>query len=89
MGISMDDLQIIAIMDDPDALKQCIILGLGISILSHAAVEADAAQEKLLVFPLGDSAFLRKLYIVYSPDRYMPDKIRHFLHFIKNYYNLS
>ena len=89
MGISMDDLHIIAIMNDPDALKQCIFLGLGISILSRAAVEADAAQEKLLVFPLGDSAFLRRLYVVYSPDRYMPEKTRNLLHFIKKYYDIS
>ena len=54
-----------------------------------ASWTGEAAQEKLLVFPLGDSAFLRRLYVVYSPDRYMPEKTRNFLHFIKKYYDIS
>ena len=61
-------------MDDAAALKQCIMLGMGISILSKATVQADARQGKLLLFPLGEAAFLRKLYLVYSPVKYMAEE---------------
>ena len=50
-------LNVIAVMDDAAALKQCIMLGMGISILSKATVQADARQGKLLLFPLGEAAF--------------------------------
>lgn len=80
-GLSLDDLNVIAVMDDAAALKQCIMLGMGISILSKATVQADARQGKLLLFPLGEAAFLRKLYLVYSPVKYMAEEGGVFLEF--------
>lgn len=38
-------------MDDAAALKRCIALGMGISILSRATVQTDAQQGRLLLFP--------------------------------------
>ena len=87
-GLSLDDLNVIAVMDDAAALKQCIMLGMGISILSKATVQADARQGKLLLFPLGEAAFLRKLYLVYSPVKYMAEEGGVFLEFAKRFYQL-
>ena len=87
-GLSLDDLNVIAVMDDAAALKQCIMLGMGISILSKATVQADARQGKLLLFPLGEAAFLRKLYLVYSPVKYMAEEGGVFLEFAKRFYKL-
>ena len=52
-GLSLDELNVIAVMDDAAALKRCIALGMGISILSRATVQTDAQQGRLLLFPLG------------------------------------
>lgn len=41
-GLSLDELNVISVMDDAAALKQCIALGMGISILSRATVQTDA-----------------------------------------------
>ena len=87
-GLSLDDLNVIAVMDDAAALKQCIMLGMGISILSKATIQADARQGKLLLFPLGEAAFLRKLYLVYSPVKYMAEEGGVFLEFAKRFYQL-
>ena len=65
-GLSLDDLNVIAVMDDAASLIRCITLGMGISILSRATVQNDAQLGKLLIIPLEQSAFLRKLYIVYE-----------------------
>ena len=73
---------------DAAALKQCIMLEMGISILSKATVQADARQGKLLLFPLGEAAFLRKLYLVYSPVKYMAEEGGVFLEFVKRFYKL-
>lgn len=87
-GLSLDDLNVIAVMDDAVSLQRCITLGMGISILSRATVQTDAQMGKVLIFPLGQSAFLRKLYIVYSPARFMSDQTAHFLDFMRQYYQI-
>ena len=51
-SLSLDELNVIAVMDDAAALKCCIALGMGISILSRATVQTDAQQGRLLLFPL-------------------------------------
>ena len=88
-GLSLDELNVIAVMDDAAALKRCIALGMGISILSRATVQTDAQQGRLLLFPLGQSAFLRRLYIVYPSIRRMSEQAIHFLDFIKRYYRIE
>ena len=87
--LSLDELNVIAVMDDAAALKRCIALGMGISILSRATVQTDAQQGRLLLFPLGQSAFLRRLYIVYPFIRRMSEQAIHFLDFIKKYYRIG
>lgn len=87
-GLSLDELNVIAVMDDAAALKRCIALGMGISILSRATVQTDAQQGRLLLFPLGQSAFLRRLYIVYPSIRRMSEQTVCFLDFIKRYYRI-
>ena len=76
-------------MDDAASLIRCITLSMGISILSRATVQNDAQSGRLLLFPLGQSAFLRRLYIVYAPMRLMSEQTRHFLEFMKKYYQIE
>ncbi len=86
MGLSLDELNVIAVMDDAASLIRCITLGMGVSILSRATVQNDAQSGRLLLFPLGQSAFLRRLYIVYPSARRMSERTRRFLDFMKEYY---
>ena len=88
-GLSLDELNVIAVMDDAASLKRCIALGMGISILSRTTVLSDAQQGRLLLFPLGRSAFLRRLYIVYPSIRRMSEQATHFLDFMKGYYRIG
>ena len=88
-GLSLDDLNVIAVMDDAASLICCITLGMGISILSRATVQNDAQLGKLLIIPLEQSAFLRKLYIVYSSTQFMSEPTAHFFAFMKQFYAIS
>ena len=88
-GLSLDDLNVVAVMDDAASLIRCIALGMGISILSRATVQNDAQQGWLLLFPLGQTAFLRRLYIVYPSMRRMSEQTRCFLDFMKGYYRIG
>lgn len=88
LPVTSDEL-VIAVMDDAASLIRCITLGMGISILSRATVQNDAQLGKLLIIPLEQSAFLRKLYIVYSSTQFMSEPTAHFFAFMKQFYAIS
>ena len=81
LQISMDDLNIIAYMNDAAAIQNCVIQGLGVSIMSRQTVEASAQRGDLLMVPLGEHALLRKLYIVYRESEFLPRTSLDFIHF--------
>lgn len=43
-GLSLNNLNVIAVMDDAAALKQCIMLGMGISILSRIILSLSTSK---------------------------------------------
>lgn len=81
LQISMDDLNIIAYMNDAAAIQNCVIQGLGVSIMSRQTVEASAQRGDLLMIPLGEHALLRKLYIVYRESEFLPRTSLDFIRF--------
>ena len=81
LQISMDDLNIIAYMNDAAAIQNCVIQGLGVSIMSRQTVEASAQRGDLLMVPLGEHALLRKLYIVYRESEFLPRPSLDFIRF--------
>ena len=83
LGLSEKDLQIVARVNDAHALQNYVIQGLGISLVSHRMVRADAQRGKLLVFPLGDHARQRKFYLVYQDGPYLPKSATNFIHYIR------
>lgn len=85
LGISPDNLNIIAYMNQPELIRQSIILGLGISIMSSRVVEYAAAQNELLIFPLKEYQFTRNLYLAYVTERYLPDLTLDFIRFFEGW----
>ena len=81
LQISMDDLNIIAYMNDAAAIQNSVIQGLGVSIMSRQTVEASAQRGDLLMVPLGEHALLRKLYIVYRESEFLPRTSLDFIRF--------
>ena len=59
--------------------------------LNGAVVQVDIAHAgdlRVNRSPLGQSAFLRRLYIVYPSIRRMSEQAIHFLDFMKRYYRI-
>ena len=83
LGLSEKDLQIVAKVNDAHALQNYVIQGLGISLVSHRMVKAEAQRGKLLVYPLGEYARKRNFYLVFQEGPYLPKAaiafIRHIL----------
>ena len=89
LGISVSGLNVIARMNDLEAIKKSIVNGLGISILSARSVSDLQKTRQLLLFPLEESAHLRTFYIVYNKNRILKPHVKQFLHFVQNYYSSS
>ncbi len=66
LGIPLQELSIVAELDDTEAIIQMVSAGIGVSIVSKRAAEGHSKQEKILYFDLGDIISQRGIYIVKS-----------------------
>ncbi len=89
-GLSLDDLNVIAVMDDAAALKQCIMLGNGASPFSQKQLYRQMhGRGNCFSFRLGEAAFLRENSIwCIPPVKYMAEEGGVFLEFAKRFYQL-
>ena len=76
-------MNIVASMNDAEALRNCIIQGLGISIVSHKMVKQQEQQGSLLIYKLGDLVKPRKFYVVYQDGPYLPKAADSFIRYIR------
>lgn len=83
-GLNDQDLNIVASMNDAEALRNCIIQGLGISIVSHRMVKDQEKQGSLLIYKLSDHVKPRKFYLVYQDGPYLPKAADAFIRYIRH-----
>lgn len=68
-NIDIKQLQVIAYVENTEAIKQCIRRGLGISILSKRAIEDEIKYKLLNYIKIRDMELKRKFYFVYHSQR--------------------
>ena len=85
-GIAKEDLQVVAYMNDPEAIKNSVAAGLGISIVSKKAAENMIREKRLLSFEFSRYTSGRKFYIIYKKDFVLKSFISTFINYIQNYY---
>lgn len=64
-GISEDELQIIARVNDQETIKNLVAGGMGISIISEKAAHNFLQEKRLLAFELPQAFSERSLYLIY------------------------
>lgn len=87
MGISTDQLNVTARINDPEAIKNLVAQGLGVSVISQRAARNFIREKRLLSFDLPESANRRMLYLTYRTDHSDHAQIREFVDFIKRFYS--
>ncbi len=85
-GIEKDSLQVVAYMNDPEAIKNSVAAGLGISIVSKKAAENMIREKRLLSFEFNRYTSGRKFYIIYKKDYVLKPFISTFINYIRIYY---
>ena len=86
-GIDIGELKIAAQFNDPDSIKHAVSQGMGISIVSKAAVEDYENFGLLLSFDLSGISMDRHLYIVSHKNNPLSFIGEVFLNFVKMYYD--
>ena len=81
-GISEDELQIIARVNDQEAIKNLVASGMGISIISEKAAQNFLQEKRLLSFELPQDFSERSLYLIYRKNYLLPSYVKEFLSFI-------
>ena len=82
-GISKENLQVVAYMNDPEAIKNSVAAGLGISIVSKKAAENMITEKRLLSFEFSRYTSGRKFYIIYKKDYLLKPFISIFINYIR------
>lgn len=83
-GISQGRLNIVAQIDNPEAIRSSVSRGLGISVISWLTVREDVAAGKLLTFDLDNGGIFRKIYLTWRKDAVLSGIEHKFVRFVQN-----
>lgn len=86
-GITEEQLNIMARINDPEAIKNLVAGGFGVSIVSRRAAQNFLREKRLLDFELPGDAGIRKLYVVYRNDRSDDNRVKEFVNFLLRHFD--
>ena len=82
--IPPESLNIIAQIDNPEAIRSSVSRGLGISVMSVLAAREYLQSERLLSFELGDRGAFRKIYLCWRKDAFLSPAEKKFIRFVQD-----
>ena len=85
-GITEEQLNITARINDPEAIKNLVAGGFGVSIVSKRAAQNFLRENRLLDFELPGNTGVRKLYVVYRNDRAEDNRVKEFVNFLLHHF---
>lgn len=86
MGLSDENLNIIARINDQEAIKKLVAGGLGVSIISKMAAENYISEKRILCFSLEPYTTNRNLYLIYRRNDILKPYIQRFIQFVGKRY---
>lgn len=89
IGLSLDDLHVVAHMNDAQLVARCVAHGVGIAFISKSAVEEDVKKKDTILFALSTPPLERTLYMVYRDDEFLSRSARQFVRTLTKQYALS
>ena len=85
-GCSVDELHVAARTNDPEAIKNLVVQGLGISLISSRAAENYSRENRLLVFAFPEISGRRQFYTAVKKSAVLPECAEDFLRYLRRYY---
>jgi len=88
LGINMHELNVVASVENPETIKRSVTSGMGISIISHLAVEEEVKLGKMIRIPLGEHGTKRTLNLVYNKNYQLSGSATKFAKVVKQMYKI-
>ena len=86
--VSVDNLNIVAYINDQEIIKKSVSRGMGITIMSKKAALDYVEDKKLLLYDPQEEGMTRKLYIVYGKRKKLERLEKKFIEFSCQFYNV-
>lgn len=83
-GLAVENLQIVARIDNPETIKSMVARGVGVSVLSALAVREEVAAGKLLQFEMEPESLTRNIYLVRRKEPAGSRLAQQFVQFIRS-----
>jgi DNA-binding transcriptional LysR family regulator len=83
LGISLADFNTVCEMGSTEAVKEAVIAGIGVSILSDHAIERERRQGIIAVIPIGLFFIERNFYLIYKKQMNLMAYHRRFLDYVR------
>ena len=83
MQIAPEQMNVVAQIDNPEAIRSSVSRGLGVSVMSVLAAREYLLSERLLSFELGDQGAFRKIYLCWRKDVHLSPAEQIFLEFVQ------
>ena len=85
-GYTENDLHAAARTNDPEAIKNMVARGLGISMISSMAAENYSRENRVLVFSFPEISGRRSFYIATRRHGVLPERAKDFIRYLKQFY---
>lgn len=82
---SLSKFNIVCEMGSSESVKEAIIAGLGVSIISIHAIKRELKQRAIIAMPIQDCTIQRYFYLIYKKHLSLMHHHKLFLEFVKNY----
>ena len=89
IGISLEDLKIVATIENPEAIKRSVKSGLGATIISRLAAADEIQAGEVLEFPFSQDGSGRNLNLVYNKNYQLSRSAERFVKIVKEVYGLE
>lgn len=85
-GIDVDALNVVASIENSEAIKRSVKNGIGITIISRLAAQDDIDGGNVLVYPLSENGAERNLNLVYNKNYQLSSAANKFVKVVKELY---
>ena len=85
MGIREEELQVVARVNDQEAVKNLVAKGVGVSLISEIAARDFVRERRILQFQLPQDSGPQQLYLIYRKRFTAQPKVQSFLDFLTHY----
>ena len=85
-GYSESALHVAARTNDPEAIKNLVVQGFGISLISSRAAEDYSRENRLLVFSFPEVSVRRLFYTAVKKSGVLSECAKDFLRYLREYY---